>query len=101
MESHGIINASIGLMFVILGFIIMKYKAVYLMAGYKPGRYDDDKMSKICGSHLLFSGLMLILYSTLFFLVPEQMTMHYIVMYSVFTIALIRMVYQCEKYARK
>ena len=98
---HIIINCLIGFILFIFGFALLKYKAVDLIAGYQPGKYDDDKLSEIYGSHLMVAGFVLTLYSMLFYFLPEHIIMHYLIMYSFLMIAIIRMVYQGEKYARK
>jgi len=102
MNIHIIINTILGLIFVICGYVVIKYKLLYLIAGYEPGKYDDDMLSKICGSHLLFSGFMIIVLSILLlFLNPYNTTANYLVIYSLLMIDMVIMVYECEKYARK
>ena len=101
MITHIIINTLIGLMFVIFGFAMIKYKAVYLIAGYEPGKYDDDMLSKICGSHLLLSGFIIIVLNTLFFFNPYNTMANYLIIYSILMIDIAIMAYECEKYAKK
>lgn len=90
-----------GLLFFIIGFIMLKYKVAYLLAGYQAGKYDDDKLCQICGSHLIFLGFFVTSYGSLIFFFPEQVITHTIVLTAVTFSTFIRMIYRVNKYAKK
>jgi len=101
MDSNVLILGSVGILISIIGVVIFRFKTVHLLAGYKPGKYDDDKLSKISGSHLLFVGLWLILGSVFIFALPERIEMVGILISFGVILAIAKMIYHCNKYAKK
>ena len=53
------INLMVGLLGVILGFILMKYKLGHLVSLVNINNYDNDKVSSIAGGHIMLYGLIL------------------------------------------
>lgn len=51
-----VINVLLGLIFFIMSFAFLKYKAVFLLVGYKDGKYDDE-VCKIVGGASFIIGL--------------------------------------------
>jgi len=96
-----IVHASVGVLIGVIGFIILKFKAVNLLAGYKPDKYDDDKLSRIAGSHLLVAGLFLIFGSVLYAVLPDQAVIVSLTAYFMLTVTIAKMIYHCKKYAKK
>ena len=88
------IELMVGLLGVILGFITMKYKLVYLVSGVNIKKYDNDKVASIAGSHVMLYGLILIFLSGVnYILINITMLM------STFAIV-IGIYYKINKYAK-
>ncbi|RDY27747.1 hypothetical protein CHL78_008485 [Romboutsia weinsteinii] len=50
----------VGLLGVVLGFVIMKYKLGYLVSFINIKKYDNDKVANIAGSHIMVYGFVVI-----------------------------------------
>lgn len=101
MGSSALILASVGIFIFLIGIIIYKFKAVHLLTWYKPEKYDENKLSKISGSGLLFVGLWLILGSVFIFALPERVEIVGIMISFGVIVAVVKSIYHSNKYAKK
>ena len=97
---HLTINGSIGIVLVVVGLIILIFKAASLVTMYRHGKYDDDKFCKIIGSHIAVSGLILVLGGILMTVLYEHLMLVYLAVYIAFIAAIAKGIYYTYKYAR-
>lgn len=51
-----------GLIGIILGICIKKYRMANIVAGFNPDKYDSDKVSDIAGSNIFLAGIVIIFF---------------------------------------
>lgn len=96
------IKLMIGLLGVLLGFIMMKYKLGHLVSGVDIKKYDNDKVASIAGSHLILYGFISIFLSGVDYILLDSNTINIVgitMLISAFTIV-IGIYYKINKYAK-
>lgn len=54
-----------GLIGIILGICIKKYRMANIIAGFNPDKYDKDKVSDIAGDNVFLAGIVIIFFGIL------------------------------------
>ena len=96
------IELMVGLLGVILGFVIMKYKLGYLVSGVNIKKYDNNKVANIAGGHVMLYGLILIFLSGVNYILLDSNATNIInitMLRSTFAIV-IGIYYKINKYAK-
>ena len=95
------IVAIVGALVLILGVVLLVSKsAIVLLAGYKPGKYDDAKLGKFVGWHLLALGLITIFCAAIYEIAPEYENGIWIAM-TIATLAIVaKLVWGANKHYR-
>ena len=93
-----IIFGFVGAILIIVGISFLIFKgAIAMLAGYKPGKYDDEKLRKFAGLHIALLGLVWIATSVLLTLMPIHANSITILAIVIFIAIFLKMVIQGEK----
>jgi archaellum biogenesis protein FlaJ (TadC family) len=89
------INLITGLFLALMGFLIIKFKMTYLIAGYNTSskkereKYDKDKLVNYIGKLLIMSSLILIVGSLILLIIPSYESTTFLISNILFTAFLI------------
>lgn len=62
----------IGIFNILLGYLIKRYKLVNIIAGFNPAKDDKIKTADIYGSNFMLMGLLMILITIIYYIIPSQ-----------------------------
>lgn len=96
-----IIGCLAGLLGIIFGICIKKYKMASLIAGFNPNKHDEEKTCKIVGNNIFLAGIIIIFFSIINVVAKEYSDiLNCAQIISVIAI-LINITYRTNKYALK
>ena len=92
----------VGGLLAVFGIIMLLFKsAIMMMSGYEPGKFDDEKLRKFLGWHLLVIGFGFLISSVLAYFIYDY-SLIFILSYIPALIAIIiKMLYQGRRYRIK
>lgn len=99
-----IISITVGLIGVLLGILIGKYKLAHIIAGFDPNKYDKDKLCEIVSSNIILFGILMIVYSMINYLAYDWIKdteISTILNVGTIIFILVNISYRSDKYARK
>lgn len=92
---------AVGLLCVILGFLMWRYRMVELVAGYEPRRVrDPEGLARWIGINLIFLGILIIFDAILVLLLPALLTSLLIATGVLVLIMAARMAFGTKRYER-
>ena len=101
METANIVRSLVGALLFVLGFIIIRFKAVWLISIYRPDKFNEDKLCNIIGSHLMFAGAIFVFFNVLIGFLAEDLRITItIIMHVVFLSIIARVVLCSLRHAR-
>lgn len=103
MDLYGliIITLIMGGMFTFLGWVIKSQNAGDMLNGFDAKKYDKDKVSRIVGGDMLYTGLLIILIGVIgVFLSSKFYNYITIAQVVIFVIGIIKSIYDMDKNCR-
>jgi|GEM_PF-2424139 len=90
--------AIVGILLSVVGILFLAFKsAIMMMSGYEEGKYDDEKLRKHIGWHLLMMGIGFLFTALMSALIYEYAVIFILAYIPALIAIIVKMIFQGEK----